>query len=510
MRSLSIALAVVFFIAGCDDLPSLEARSTSSLFTDTRETALGKSITARTDAHPGASGIHPLPDANDAFAARMLLARTAERSLDLQYYIWRNDLTGTMLFEALHAAAGRGVRVRLLLDDNNTDGLDPTLAALDAHPSIEVRLFNPFANRRMRWLGYLTDFTRLNRRMHNKSFTADNQTTIVGGRNVGDGYFGATDGVLFADLDVLAIGPVVASVSEDFDRYWRSASAYPVASLLPRANAAQLEYLPRAAALIESEPAARAYVDAVRRSPFVATLLRGELAFEWAPTVMISDDPAKGLGKPSREALLVAELRQVIGSAKSELDIVSPYFVPTESGVAALSALAARGVRLRVLTNALEATDVAVVHAGYAKYRLALLKAGIELYELRSSGIEGARVKAKMFGGSSGSSLHAKTFAADRARAFVGSFNFDPRSRELNTELGFVIESPVIARAIAHRFDTEVPNEAYRVALTDHDEIVWIEQSESGPVTHRSEPGSDALLRGWIGFLGLLPIEWML
>ena len=482
----------------------------STMLTDTHETALGKAVRPRADAHPGTSGIHALADPNDAFAARMLLARAAERSLDVQYYIWRGDLTGTMLFEALHAAAARGVRVRLLLDDNNTDGLDPTLAALDAHPAIEVRLFNPFANRRLRWLGYLTDFGRLNRRMHNKSFTADNQATIVGGRNVGDEYFGATDGVLFADLDVLAVGPAVHAVSEDFDRYWNSASAYPVARVLPRADPGQLEGLPRAAARIEGQPAARAYVDAVREASFVTDLLRGDLALEWAPTWLISDDPAKGLGQAPPEALLLTKLRQVIGSANSEVDIVSPYFVPTKAGVDALAALAARGVKLRVLTNALEATDVAVVHAGYAKHRRAMLKAGLELYELRSAGVQGARAKAKMFGGSSGSSLHAKTFAADRARVFVGSFNFDPRSGELNTELGFVIESPALANAVASAFDTAVPAAAYRVELAGERELVWVEQRDGTTVTHHREPGSGVLLRTWIAFLSLLPIEWML
>ncbi|MEP6558105.1 MAG: phospholipase D-like domain-containing protein, partial [Burkholderiales bacterium] len=209
----AVTAAFTLLLTACSSLPPLDGRSVSTALQDTADTALGQAIQPRVQAHPAESGIHLLDDSNDAFAARMLLAHRAERSLDVQYYIWHDDLTGTLLFEALHQAAERGVRVRLLLDDNNTSGLDGLLAALDSHPNIEVRLFNPFAVRSPRAIGYLTDFFRLNRRMHNKSFTADNQVTIVGGRNIGDEYFGAGTGTLFADLDVMAIGPVVAAVS---------------------------------------------------------------------------------------------------------------------------------------------------------------------------------------------------------------------------------------------------------------------------------------------------------
>lgn len=272
-------------------LPSLENRTTSTTLVDTDATRLGRAISPRVAAHPGQSGIYPLLDSRDAFAVRVLLARAAERSLDVQYYIWHQDLSGTLLFAALREAADRGVRVRLLLDDNNTAGLDPTLAALDAHPNIEVRLFNPFVIRRPRWIGYLTDFARLNRRMHNKSFTADNPATIVGGRNVGDEYFDATEGLVFVDLDVLAVGPVVSEVSNDFDRYWASESSYPVDRLLPAADAAQVEELASMAAQIEGDPAAATSMQALRSSPFVRDLIEGRLKLEWAATRMVSDPP---------------------------------------------------------------------------------------------------------------------------------------------------------------------------------------------------------------------------
>ena len=258
----------------CSTLPSRTNRTVSTTLLDTEETQLGRAIAPRVAAHPGLCGIHPLRDGRDAFAARVRLARVAERTLDVQYYIWRNDMTSTLLTDALRSAADRGVRVRLLLDDNNTSGLDPILAALDSHRNVEVRLFNPFVIRKPR-VGYVTDFFRANRRMHNKSFTADNQT-IIGGRNVGDEYFGAAEeGLLFVDLDVLAIGPVVSDVSRDFDRYWASASSYPADRLLPGVNAAQLEQLKAAALSVEQDPASVAYINALRDSPFVRQLIEG-------------------------------------------------------------------------------------------------------------------------------------------------------------------------------------------------------------------------------------------
>ena len=461
-------------------------------------------------AHPGLSGIYSLPDARDAFAARELMARAAERTLDIRYYIWRNDVSGTLLSEAVRAAADRGVRVRLLLDDNNTAGLDTLLAALDAHPNIEVRLFNPFVIRAPRWIGYVTDFFRLNRRMHNKSFTADNQATIVGGRNVGDEYFGATEGVLFADLDVLAIGPVVTEVSEDFDRYWASGSSYPVSALLPAADSAQIAELTAAASRVSRDPATVGYVNALRDSTFVRGWHQGTLVPRWAVTRMISDDSAKALGLAAPEVLMFAKLSEIIGASVSRFDVVSPYFVPTSPGVDMLVALAKRGVRVMVLTNALEATDVPVVHAGYAKWRKELLRNGIALYELRRrSSDAGPTPHAQRFA-SSGSSLHAKTFSVDRSRVFIGSFNFDPRSTSLNTEMGFVIESPALAEAIEVVLAARVPTEAYEVRLTDAGQLQWTERREGALVRHDTEPGSSAWQRARVGFFSLLPVEWLL
>lgn len=497
-------------IAGYSTLPSLENRTSSGALSDTGGTRLGRAISPLVSAHPGKSGIYPLRDARDAFAARAFLAETADRCLDVQYYIWRKDNTGTLLFEALHKAADRGVRVRLLMDDNNTSGLDTTLAALDSHPNIEVRLFNPFVIRKPRALGYLTDFPRLNRRMHNKSFTADNQATIIGGRNVGDEYFGATDGVLFADLDVVAIGPVVNETSDSFDRYWASGSSYPVDRLLPPATSAPLAELAAEALRIEGSPEAAAYASSLRESTFVRDLFQGSLELEWAVARMVSDDPAKGLGLAAPEALLSEKLKQALGEPVTQLRLVSPYFVPTAVGVDWLVGLTKRGVQIQILTNSLEATDVAFVHAGYAKRRKALLKAAITLYELRRATTSPGQKERAGSMGSSGSSLHAKTFSVDHARVFIGSFNFDPRSAKLNTEMGFVLESPAIAGQMDAVFRDRVPSDAYEVRLSASGQLYWVERRGEGPLRHDTEPGTSVWQRAWIRFLAVLPIEWLL
>ncbi|WP_292936546.1 phospholipase D family protein [Noviherbaspirillum sp.] len=506
------ALVVATSLSGCVNLPPLENRSVSTAITDTARTTLGRAVAPLVALHPAKSGIYTLRDARIAFDARVVLTQSAQRTLDVQYYIWRNDMTGGLLFEGLRDAADRGVRVRLLLDDNNTSGLDPVLAALDAHPNIEVRLFNPFAIRSWRWLGYLTDFSRLNRRMHSKSFTADNQVTIIGGRNIGDAYFGATNDVLFADLDVMAIGPVVAGVSAEFDRYWASDSSYPVQGLLTPVTDVQSANLRLAAMAMENSPPAKAYIRAVKESSFERELLQGALPFEWAETQIVSDNPDKGLGKATPEGQFTDKLKRAIGEPKDEVDLVSPYFVPTASGVDSLAGMVRRGVKINVLTNAFEATDVAVVHAGYAKRRKALLSAGITLYELkRLAQIPAARRSGSSLGDStSGSSLHAKTFAVDRERVFIGSFNFDPRSARLNTELGFVIESPALAQQIDDAFKNRVPLNAYEAKLAEDGRVYWLEHKEGALIRHDIEPGTTLWQRFGMYLMSLLPIEWLL
>jgi putative cardiolipin synthase len=348
--------------------------------------------------------------------------------------------------------------------------------------------------------------------MHNKSLTADGSITIVGGRNVGDEYFGAGEGLGFIDLDVLAGGAAVGEVEKAFDDYWACESSYPAVGLLSAATPADTARLVGLGAELAKDPAAQRYLAAVRDTTVIRDLLAQRLEVEWAPTRLLVDDPAKGLGRAPREELLLGRLLSAFGgSAKREIAIISPYFVPGKSGVETLTGFAERGMQVRILTNSLEATDVPAVHSGYAKYRKALLRAGIVLYETRRRAGLPEPTVSDAAKGSSGSSLHAKTFGVDRERLFIGSFNFDPRSAALNTELGFVIDSPALAGALFTVFDDEVPTAAYRVQLDAAGKLEWIEQRESGPpVRYTKEPGASFGRRFAVSLLSLLPLDSLL
>ena len=508
-----MVIAVALGVTGCASLPPLEGRIESHALADTGATHLARATAPGVAAHPGRTGIHALPNPLDAFAARVLLAAAAEKSLDVQYYIWRGDQTGYLLFDALWRAAGRGVRVRLLLDDNNTQGLDEVIGVLDEHPNIEVRLYNPVAYRSSRLMNFVTDFERVNRRMHNKSFTADNRASIVGGRNVGNEYFGAGEDVLFADLDVLAVGAAVQQVSDAFDLYWNSPSAYPASLVVPKPAPGAVDRLKAKFVEVGADPESHRYVDAVRDTPLVASLLDGKLELEWDDARVVRDDPAKTLDKSERhDILLLTDLLRNFGRPESSFDLVSPYFVPGKEGTAGLASLAKRGVATRVLTNSLAATDVSAVHAGYEKWRKPLLGAGVKLYELKatSAAVEAEEKKErKEKKGSSPESLHAKTFALDGKRIFVGSFNFDPRSALLNTEMGLVIDSPALAARLHDAMDS-VTRDAYELRLDSSGDIEWIEHGPAGDKRYDSDPGTTAFKRAMVWFMSLLPIDWLL
>ena len=470
------------------------------------DTRLGRTIGPVAQAHPGKSGIVALARGLDAFAARAALADAAERSLDIQSYIWHDDIAGGLLFDALRRAADRGVRVRLLLDDNNTVGMDAVLAELVSHRNLEVRLFNPFRMRRWRVLGYLTDFSRLNRRMHNKSFTVDDQVTIIGGRNIGDEYLGAGEEVQFVDLDVMAIGDVVHAVTRDFERYWSCPAAHPAEHVLRTGRPRRAT---RERGTHGSRRDATDYLEALAADPFVRELLDGRLPLDWVDVRVVSDDPSKIQGRAKQSELLLSRLTQLVQAPVRELDLISAYFVPGEEGVNQFVEMARRGVTVTILTNSLEATDVAAVHAGYAKRRRPLLDAGVRLLELKRTAAP-ERTRSRRPGGSSDSSLHAKAFAIDRSVAFVGSFNFDPRSVRLNTEIAFVIQSPSLAARLADVIDGALAEGSYRVELGTDGALRWVDRAGDNEVVHDREPGAGLWRRFAVGVLSLLPIEWLL
>ncbi|KZZ14593.1 hypothetical protein A3750_01815 [Oleiphilus sp. HI0079] len=504
-------------LGGCA-LPALDKRAQSQAFPPSKstQTGIGQSVTLLAEhlnkATDKLSGIVTLEDPVDAFVARALLAEASELSIDLQYYIWREDIAGKLLLRTLIRAADRGVRVRLLLDDHGSSGMDKTLATLDAHRHIEVRLFNPYSVRSFKSIDYLTDFQRINRRMHNKSFTVDNQISIVGGRNVANEYFGADNGIQFTDLDVLAIGPIVDHVSKDFDRYWSSISAYPIEQLVEASNKEDLRSLGMELESTVLSTEAKPFISAIKASPLLNDLQNQVLEPVFAKVNLVSDDPAKIFGPTPENGLLVQQLDQLLGSPQRSLTLISPYFVPGDTGVQLFRDLEEKGVEIKVLTNSLEANDVALVHSGYAKYRRPLLEAGVQLYELRKFGAIEATPQTRKTAsiGSSEASLHAKTFAVDSNTLFVGSFNFDPRSLSLNTELGFLIESPQLAMALETKFDEQIKQAAYEVVLNENKDLEWIEHNGAETRRYEEEPNTSFYQRAVIGLFSFLPIEPLL
>ncbi|MFC0446114.1 phospholipase D family protein [Pseudidiomarina halophila] len=509
----AILLIVAFALTACQLPPRTAIEESYALSASvTERTTLGAAVSEQAERHPDRSGIHILADSQDAFAARIQLVRGAERSIDLQYYIWRLDSTGSMLTQELVKAAQRGVRVRLLLDDFETTGLDAQLNRLHQHPNIEVRLFNPFVMRSQKWLGFITDLDRANRRMHNKTFTVDNSVTIIGGRNIADPYFGATDDFLFSDLDVLAIGPVVNAVVTDFDDYWNSKSAYPIDLIHPAdqppTDSAPIEKIVQQHTSGDDAVNHQTVVD---ESQFFTRLVAGGLELTWAPTTMLSDDPSKGLGRAAEDEQLYPRLEDIILQSEQRLYLVTPYLIPTASGVEVLKELAAKGVDINILTNSLAATDLAIVYAGYIKWRRELLEAGIKLYELKLSDEQLASDEdaAGSFSLSAGS-LHAKAAAIDGKLLFIGSFNFDPRSANLNTELGFIIASPELTQALEQAFENGVPEGAYRVMLDAEGKLTWVEQTRANPVHYSTDPETSWWQRTYVWFMSLLPIDYFL
>ena len=509
-----VAAALLLALAGCASLPENVERTVSRSYTDTADTRLGRARRDEIRKHSGKSGFLLLGNGLDAFVSRAVLADAAERSIDAQYYLLNNDLTGKLFVDQLIKAADRGVRVRLLVDDMDLGGRTLGAAVLDSHPNVEVRLFNPFSRNSGRGLQLVTRFGSVTRRMHNKSFTADNQAAILGGRNIGDEYFDADPELAFTDVDVLVIGPVVAEVSESFDRYWNSELAFPATALLGREpSAEEVDTRHHALAAFVAEQSDSAYLRALRDSELANRIRENKVHFEWGDAHVVQDAPEKVTADRSERAYHMApQLNPYFEGVEEELVIFSPYFVPGKKGTAFLSDLSRRGVRVVVVTNSLVSTDVPVVHSGYAKYRKDLLRAGVELYEMKPQPGKTKQRGGSGFAGSSKASLHSKAFIFDRTHIFIGSLNLDPRSIHENTEIGVVLTSPKLAGRITPVIDEAVDRVAYRLALETHpdgrDQIVWHEpvRGEDGR-TYSVDPHTSFWKRFLIGLVGLLPVE---
>ena len=503
--------------AACASLPKTHTYSPSSALADTADTtSLGRVAARRMTELNGPSGINLIPRGPDALFARLTIVDLAERSLDLQYYIWQDDTAGKLLIEAVMRAADRGVRVRLLIDDVGASPDDGTLLLLDAHPNIEVRLFNPIASRSIRSLWMISDFSRVNRRMHNKSITADNQITIVGGRNIGDEYFEASTEMNYADLDALAIGAAVAAVSARFDRYWNSPIVYGISEL--RHESAASGDLERAAAglrAFEQQQRAGSYAQAMRESRLSQELRDGRVSFSPARIEVTSDDPIKvEHGGKDRSQNLMPQLRPQFDGARESVMLVSPYFVPRKGGVDFLRSLRARGVRVRVLTNGLASTDVLPVFGKYKKYRRQLLEAGVELYEIDPvydlDGPAGP-LQASDAAKAPRAGLHGKVLSFDCLQFFVGSMNLDPRSAFTNTEIGFLVDAPDVAGPLCEALDETFARGAFRLELTTTSNgarhMEWVDTDKGREQRFTSEPRASRWRRFKAWMYGILPIE---
>lgn len=473
-------------------------------------------------AKPGESAFLPLLEGIDALAARLGLARTAQTSLDAQYYIWRGDTTGFAVSYALLQAADRGVHVRLLLDDLQISEHDPLLLALAQHPRIEVRMFNPSTARSFKLFELLSRFATLNRRMHNKSYIADRQVAIVGGRNIGNEYFNASHEVDFSDFDVLTSGPVVPEIADTFDLYWNSELAVPISALYAgQAGTQSLEQVRQLLTASWQRSETSEYAEAVRESRFVQDLLSRRSRYFRGKAQSVADSPGKFLEhSQANPHHLGQQLQPMLNTLRSELLIITPYFIPGAALVAALGGLAQQGIKVTVLTNSLAANDVGIVHAGYSKYRKALLAAGVELYEYKSNPARITKKRRRLgIPRPSRASLHAKVFVFDRKQLFVGSMNIDPRSIRLNSEQGVIIESESFANALSDAVHAVLADNAYHLRLERNldaargdkrNQLCWETHEKGRTVIYDREPEVSWLRRLGIWIMSLFVAEELL
>ncbi|HWJ07626.1 MAG TPA: phospholipase D family protein [Steroidobacteraceae bacterium] len=479
MKSLrpGAALCALLLLTACTSLQPRPELPRDAALPAGSGTRIDELIARAEAAHPGQSAFRLVREGPEAFAIRSRAAALAGRSIDVQTYIWHADLTGAYLGLQLLQAADRGVKVRLLVDDMDARRNNYAFAALDAHPNIEVRMFNPFASRTGKAgfaLEALGSAKRINRRMHNKSWIVDNRIAVVGGRNLGDEYFGASDEVNFVDLDFAMIGPIVREASASFDRYWNSPAAYPMSVLAPQdVTTAALESLRGRVGAFEREVQASRFATELRNNEVVQRLVAGDWPMHWASNFrFVADDPAKVHGEDGGlgGSYVLETLVPMIRSAQTQVAVISPYFVPGPQGTEFLVGVDRAGPAVRVLTNSLAANDVALVYGGYATARKDLLRGGVELWELKPA--NGAETKSSLFG-SSGASLHTKALAVDDRLAFVGSYNLDPRSTSLNCEQGIFVESSAIAAQLSQIFrDDSSGIRAWSVTLVD-DRLRW-------------------------------------
>ncbi|HCR88540.1 MULTISPECIES: phospholipase D family protein [Psychrobacter] len=545
--SLSLTLGLTLGLSGCQSLPkqphlpesqALSARIDALYQQEGREqndnqkdgqqnspntnaktdsTDLVAAISEQNEIHPDLSGYHPIVTGANAFASRSILTSMATRNIDAQYYIWHDDQAGQLMLKDLWDAAERGVIVRLLLDDfNNSAKFDQHLLRFASHPNIAVRIINPLMYRKFQTLNFVTGLPRINRRMHNKSMTFDKQITIIGGRNIGDEYLSNDKNSQFADLDVLLIGKVVADIDNSFASYWSAPISFDIQTLATLDKGETTDFLEgldklRADEKNNSKSSLDVYKTAIEDSSIDSDLINKRVPFRWTDMQFLSDDVGKLTKTVPADTNLVHQLRTLLGSPTKRLTIISSYFVPTKDGVNTLVELAEAGIDIKILTNSFDATDVTAVHSGYSQWRPSLLRAGVKIYELKSTASEEKREnKLWKARSQSSTSLHAKTFAVDDYQVFIGSYNVDPRSANINTEMGVIINDEELAKQLHSALSDELLGQAYEVKLLENGNLQWHTVEAGEKVVYDSEPRVDISDHVWLAIMSWLPIDWLL
>ena len=525
-RHIFLLCCATVWLSACASKPPATAfdRQVTHALPPTAITPLHTALAPLEAAHPDESGFRVLSSGTDALQMRIALARAATRTLDMQYYIANEDTTGKLLLGAALYAADHGVRVRMLVDDLNFKDIDRLMAGLNSHDKIEIRVFNPFGSAQEgvfeRTTNLFTQVSHFTRRMHNKAMIADNQLAIVGGRNLGDEYFSASETLQFRDLDVLAAGPITADVSASFDDYWNSSLAYPLRFLnKQKFDAKELDQTRDDLRQHWRTNADPYNAKPLNATPLASQIADGRLGLTWAPAEFKADSPEK-IEHPSPDYVSppMQRLGELMRDAQKDFLIVSPYFVPHEAGVKAAGELTRRGVRIAVLTNSLAATDAIAVQAGYSPFRVPLLQQGVELYEFKP---QQNTPRLTVAGSRSRASLHAKTYVIDHKILVIGSMNLDPRSANLNTELALVIHSPPLAEQVAQIFArATAPDASYRVTLADDAQLaylrsigaplsplVWTDVEDGKRRTYIFDPQAGFYRNALTGLFSLLPVN---
>jgi len=505
-HSASLALCLLV-LTGCASVNFDAPKEPSYAVWPANDSYLARRTAGLADQNPERGGFYDLGDGVDALAARYVLARRAERSIDTMYYLVKQDPVGALFILGLLEAADRGVRVRVLVDDAERSR-NSRVIALNGHPNVEIRVFNPFAPGAPRWWNAITDFRRINRRMHNKAFIADNEIAIIGGRNIASEYFGANADVMFADADVGCIGPLVGELSAMFDEYWNHRLAVPVETLARGPDDPETALREVRRQILEDRKKLRdgPYQRALTRAISDTVAVTADQV-RWKPYRLVYDNPDKGLKRrpDDLQPLITPQLLEFARQAEEELIILSPYFVPRKEGMQLFRDLRARDVKVKVITNSLASTNQVLVHSGYAPVRKRLLGMGVELYEINPTAEELQQARDDVRAGAG--TLHGKLFLADRQRVFIGTFNFDPRSAYINTEMGVIIEDPEFATDWADGIIDALPKVTYEVTMNNKAALRWTGTVEGETKTLKREPETSFWKRFGVNFLRIFPID---